>query len=109
MAKKYVVVLTDDERKQLVALLKKDKVAARKVQRAQLLLQADEGASDVTIAATLHVGVATVERTRKRVMLQICTSPKRYAMVTLSRERGGDGPHSCPMSLLSKRAGDQRR
>ena len=68
MAKKYVVVLTDDERKQLVALLKKGKVAARKVQRAQILLQADDGASDVTIAAALHVGIATVERTRKRLV-----------------------------------------
>jgi transposase len=66
MAKKYLVELTDDERKQLLALLKKGKVAARKVCRGQLLLQADEGASDAAIAAALHVGVATVERTRKR-------------------------------------------
>ena len=66
MAKKYVVELTDEERKQLFALLKKGKVAARKLCRAQLLLQADEGAIDAVIAATLHVGVATVERTRKR-------------------------------------------
>jgi transposase len=66
MAKKYLVELTDDERKQLLALLKKGKVAARKVCRAQILLQADEGASDAAIAAALHVGVATVERTRKR-------------------------------------------
>jgi transposase len=66
MAKKYVVELTDEERKQLFALLKKGKVAARKLCRAQMLLQADEGASDAVIAATLHVGVAAVERTRKR-------------------------------------------
>jgi len=66
MAKKYLVELTDDERKQLLALLKKGKVAARKVCRGQILLQADEGASDAAIAAALHVGVATVERTRKR-------------------------------------------
>jgi len=66
MAKKYRVALTDDERKQLLALLKKGKVAARKVCRVQILLQADEGASDTTSAAALHVGVATVERTRKR-------------------------------------------
>jgi transposase len=68
MSKKYVVVLTEDDRKQLVALLKKGKVAVRKVQRAQILLQADEGASDAAIAAALHVGVATVERTRKRLV-----------------------------------------
>jgi transposase len=66
MAKKYVVELTDDERKQLLAMFKKGSVAVRKVRRAQILLRADEGANDVVIAATLHVGVATVERTRKR-------------------------------------------
>jgi transposase len=66
MAKKYLVELTADERQQLLAVLKKGKVAVRKVCRAQILLQADEGASDAVIAATLHVGVATVERTRKR-------------------------------------------
>jgi len=66
MAKKYVVELTDEERKQLLALLKKGKVAARKLCRVQILLQADEGDSDAVIAATVHVGVATVERTRKR-------------------------------------------
>lgn len=66
MAKKYVVALTKEERPQLLALLKKGKVAARKLCRAQILLQADEGASDILIATTLHTGVATVERTRKR-------------------------------------------
>jgi transposase len=30
------------------------------------LLQASEGATDETIAASLHIGQATVERTRKR-------------------------------------------
>jgi transposase len=66
MAKKYVVDLTDEERQDLLALLKKGKVAARKVRRTQILLQADEGESDTAIAAALHVGVATVERIRKR-------------------------------------------
>jgi putative transposase len=66
MAKKYVVELTEEERKQLLRLLKKGKVAARKLCRARILLQADDGADDVLIATTLHTGVATVERTRKR-------------------------------------------
>lgn len=66
MAKKYVVELTDEEREQLLTMLKRGKVVARKLCRAQILLQADEGASDALIATTLHTGVATVERTRKR-------------------------------------------
>lgn len=61
-----MVELIDEERKPLFALLKKGKVAVRKLCRAQLLLQADKGASDTAIAATGHVGVATVERIRKQ-------------------------------------------
>jgi transposase len=70
MAKTYAVELTDEERKQLLAVLKKGKVAARTVRRAHILLQADEGEGDRDIAATVHVGVATVERTRKRFVTE---------------------------------------
>jgi transposase len=66
MAKKYIVNLTPDERAQLLALVKKGRGAARKLRRAQLLLLADEGSCDATIAASLHVDVTTVERTRRR-------------------------------------------
>jgi len=45
-------------------------VAARTVRRAHILLQADEGEGDTDIAATVHVGVATVERTRKRFVTE---------------------------------------
>ena len=86
MAKKYVVELTDDERQQLLALLKRGKVAARRVQRAQILLQADEGANDGTIAAALHVGVATVERIRKRFV------EEGLAVALTERRRPGGQP-----------------
>ena len=66
MAKKYVVSLTEQEREPLLALTKKGSLAARKLTRAHILLQADTGATDDTIAQALHVGTATVERIRKR-------------------------------------------
>jgi transposase len=66
MAKKYIVTLKDDERAQLLALTKRAKVAARRPTRAHILLQADTGLSDKTIAQVLHIGPATVERIRKR-------------------------------------------
>ena len=66
MAKKYLVTLTDDEREQVLAVTKRGKVAARRVSRAHILLQAHAGASDAVIAHALHIGTATVERTRKR-------------------------------------------
>ncbi len=66
MAKKYLVSLTDAERETLMTLTRKGSVAARKLTRAHILLQADAGATDDTIAQALHSGTATVERIRKR-------------------------------------------
>lgn len=66
MGKRYLVTLTEEERAQLLALTKKGKVAARTLTRAHILLHADTGAHDATIAASLHVGIATVGRIRKR-------------------------------------------
>jgi transposase len=66
MAKRYIVTLTDAERTQLLTLTKKGLVSARKLSRSHTLLQADAGATDEAIAAALHIGIATVERTRKR-------------------------------------------
>jgi transposase len=68
--KKYSVDLTDDEREQLLQLTRHGKPAARKVTRARILLKAADGLTDDQIATTLDVGVATVERTRKRFVEQ---------------------------------------
>jgi transposase len=66
VTKLYRVDLSEEERAALLALTQKGKVAARRLRRAQILLLADEGRIDTEIAAALHVGLATVERTRKR-------------------------------------------
>jgi transposase len=68
MAKRYGVTLSEDERAHLLALTKKGKVAARKLTRAHILLQADAGVADTAMATALHVGTATVERLRKRLV-----------------------------------------
>jgi transposase len=64
--KLYCVDLSEEERAALLALTQKGKVAARRLRRAQILLLAHEERTDTQIAAALHVGLATVERTRKR-------------------------------------------
>lgn len=64
--KLYIVDLTDDEQRQLLDLVKKGRASARKLNRAHILLQAHDGATDAAIGASLHVGRATVERIRKR-------------------------------------------
>ena len=64
--KVFVVDLSDEERSQLLDLVKRGRLAARRLTRAHILLLADEGTVDTKIAAALHVHVATVERIRKR-------------------------------------------
>ncbi len=64
--KKYLVDLTDDERATLQALVRRGKTQARKVTRARILLHAAQGATDAEIVTALGVGIATVERTRRR-------------------------------------------
>jgi transposase len=62
----YIVNLTDDERQELLDLVSKGTLAARKLNRAHILLQAHDGATDAAIAQALHVGQATVGRIRQR-------------------------------------------
>lgn len=66
MRKLYLVKLFAQERTQLQTLLRGGKIAARTLNRAHVLLLADEGKIDLEIAAALHIGASTVERTRKR-------------------------------------------
>jgi len=66
MAKRYRVTLTDEERERLAGLTRKGTASARMVRRAQTLLLAAEERTDEAIAAALHIGVSTVERTRRR-------------------------------------------
>ena len=63
---RYRVDLSEAERHALTALLGGGKHAARKLKRAQILLAADAGASDATIAGTVRVGGSTVYRTKRR-------------------------------------------
>jgi len=63
---RYRVTLTTEERSHLAALIQKGKIAARKIKRAQILLAADQGATDEIIAKTVAVGTSTVYRTKQR-------------------------------------------
>ena len=69
-AKRYKVILTDEERQNLLALISTGKTAAHKQARARILLQADQGPqgpawTDEQIQQALHVGRMTVERSRQ--------------------------------------------
>ena len=64
--KAFIVDLDDEKRKELLALTKGGKLSARKLDRIHILLQADDGAHDRSIASSLHIGMSTVARTRQR-------------------------------------------
>ena len=63
---RYRVELSEAERGELRAMLGGGSRAARKLKRAQILLAADAGLPDETIATSLAVGGSTVYRTKRR-------------------------------------------
>jgi transposase len=66
MTIRYRVDLSEVERSELQTLLRGGRRAARKLKRAQILLAADAGMPDETIAQSLGVGGSTVYRTKRR-------------------------------------------
>lgn len=74
MTKIYQVNLTDTEKHQLLSMINKGQAGARKIKRANLLLLADKGETDSTIAKTLHASPSTIERTRKRFVAEGLTA-----------------------------------
>ena len=75
MAKRYVVRLSEEEKKQLTSLLGKKVLASKKRMRAQVLLKADASAEgpawiDSRMAEAFDVSVVTVEKIRKSYVLE---------------------------------------
>jgi hypothetical protein len=73
MPKKYVLKLTDEERGTLERVVKKGKVAAWKVQRAQALLQCDQGPAgpgwaDEQVAQAYGCTTRSLESWRKQAV-----------------------------------------
>src|SRR6185312_1611824 len=69
---KYVVKLTEDERKNLLSMINKGKGSAKRLSHARILIEADEGIegikrkSDEEIAGQIYVSKDTVKRVCKR-------------------------------------------
>ena len=71
--KRYVVRLSQDERKQLDEMIRKGKSSAQKLMKARILLKADvseggEGWSDIRIVEALETSATTVYRTRQQLV-----------------------------------------
>lgn len=84
MYKKYVIRLTDQERRQLKTLVRRGRVHARKLLYARILLKADASGpdrwTDERIAEALEVSTATVARERRRFCeegLEVALMPRK--------------------------------
>ena len=81
---KYVVNLSDEERTQLGTMLRGGTQSARRLTRARILLKADEGRTDVEVAAATNAGTATVHRIRQR-----CVDEGLEAALSERSRKGG--------------------
>ena len=63
---RYIIDLSDEERRHLLGVTQRGKSSARKIKRAQMLLKASQGLGDEQIAEAVGTSLATVFRTRRR-------------------------------------------
>ena len=66
MNKKYIVDLTEEERKELGRLTRSGKDSARRIRYGQALLKASAGWTDEKISEALDIGIRTMQRIRQR-------------------------------------------
>ena len=88
MQKKYIIRLTDEERRELQEVVKKLKGSSEKVRRAQVLLKADANGpnwTDQRIAEAFSCRVQTIEQIRQRLV-------ERGFRETLDRAKRKDSP-----------------
>ena len=94
-SKKYIVSLTDSERAELHAMVKKGKADANKIKHAHILLKADSGAEaweDEKIATTFGCHRRTIENIRQRFVIEGTDAAlNRKKRVTPPRENILDG------------------
>ena len=104
---RYRVELSQAERGRLTEMLRGGHHAARKLKRAQILLAADNGATDAAIAASVAVGESTIYRTKRRFVegnLELALSEEPRAAPPRKFVRQGGGASGCHR-LLQPAAG----
>ena len=105
-AKIYRVTLSDEEREELTALVKKGKGAARRMTRARILLLADEnrddsGWKDADIAQALSVHQRTVERIRETCVMQGIEAALNHKRPQQKKEKRLDGAAEARLTQLA--------
>lgn len=103
---KYVVRLTEEEREQLVTVVRRGKVAAAKRRRAQVLLKADAGSegsgrTDQEISEALEVSVGLVHDVRQAYVEQGLSAALERKPKSRHRPRKLDGEQEARLIALA--------
>lgn len=98
--KRYIVRLSESERASLIDLLNRERVAARKRRRAQILLKLDAGEhgpawTDERAAEAFDVHLVSVEKIRRQFVLE--------GFDALNRKRQDPPPRKCVLSEEKER------
>ena len=106
MPKKYIVKLKSDERKQLRALVRNGKGAAKALTRARILLKADNtpgqpGWTDDAIRDAFDVSVATIERVRQTYVRHGLDAALKRRARSQERARRLDGKQEAHLLALA--------
>ena len=123
--KKYIIKLSPEERAELTALAGRQKVAAQKKLRAQILLACDQGdggpaKTDLVITSELPVSKRTIEHVREwasevgpigalerrpttRVYLRKLDGRGEARLITIAKEKPPTGHATWTMQLLADR------
>lgn len=97
MQKKYIVRLSDAERKECEEVIRKLKGTSQKVRRAQILLKADANGpswTDAKIADAFNCRIRTVEKLRKRLVtagFESALNGKKREKPPVPRKLDGEG------------------
>ena len=113
---RYVVKLTQDERINLLLLVKTGKASAAKLTHARIILATDENNTDKTpydtkVSKELHVSSRTVARTRQRFVeegLESALSRKPHSNTRPRKMDGDQEAHLIALSCSTPPAGRSR-
>jgi transposase len=106
MNKKYIVTLSDEERQRLETLVSQGKAAARKIQRAWILLKADATPagpawSDEQIREAFTVSLVTIYRVRQTLVEEGFEAVLTRASKSRHRQRKLDGEQEAHLIALA--------
>jgi transposase len=104
--KRYKIILREEERTELLGLIKTGKERARKLNHARIVLEADEselgsGLSDKDISARLHVSIPTIERVRKQCVEEGLERALNHKPPYKSRSKKLDGLAQAKLAKLA--------